>query len=272
MNTLFEAIQITAPIMQSVFPYDCMIGLTDHEKFIYYLPGEQLKHASPVGEHLKPGDGMWEVIHEEKSFFKVIPKEVWGVTFKSVQVPLRDEMHRVIGALGFGYSIENQEVLSLAVESIAAFSSQVAASSQELSNKAVVMDQKLVEVHQNSKAMTHNLSQSDEILVLLNNIAQQSNLLGLNAKLEAARAGKQGLGFSVVADEMRKLSINSADAVKKVQSILMDIMRKLEMQEASLKQVGTISEVQKGATEDIVVSIESLNSLALDLQDLAVKL
>lgn len=272
MHTLIEAIQISAPIMQSVFPFDCMIGITDKEKFIYYLPGDRLRHDSPVGEMLKPGDGMWEVIHEEKSFSKIIPKEVWGISFKSIQVPLRDEKNKIIGALGFGFSMENQMELSFAVESIAAFTNEVGVSSQELSSKAVIIDEKLTHVHQNSKAMVQNLKKSDEILLILNNIAKQSNLLGLNAMLEAARAGQQGRGFSVVADEMRKLSINSAEAVKRVQDILSDIQKKLVVQEESLKHVGDISEIQKNATEDIVASIESLNILALDLQNLALKI
>ncbi len=272
MDTLIEAIKKSAPIMQSVFPFDCMIGIADKKQFVYYLPGKTLKHESPVGEMLKSGDGMWEVINEEKSFSKVIPKDVWGVSFKSIQVPLYNEKNEIIGALGFGYSLENQEELLFAVESIASVANEVGSSSQELSSKATIIDERLTNAHENSKSMVENLNESDEILLLLNNISKQSNLLGLNASLEAARAGKQGLGFAVVAAELRKLSINSVEAVKRVQNILLDIQNKLALQEEALKHVENMSEAQKLATEEIVSSIESLGGLTLDLQELAYKI
>lgn len=66
-------------------------------------------------------------------------------------------------------------------------------------------------------------TQISEIANFINEIAQQTNLVALNASIEAARAGEHGRGFTVVAEEIRKLADNSRDSVHKVLEILTEI-------------------------------------------------
>lgn len=74
-----------------------------------------------------------------------------------------------------------------------------------------------------SKNVEKRISDINEVLELINHIVDQTNLLGINAAIEAARAGEYGRGFSVVAGEVRKLSVESSDSLKNITNVLVEI-------------------------------------------------
>lgn len=117
-----------------------------------------------------------------------------------------------------------------------------------------------------------------EIIASVNDLAEQSNLLAVNASIEAAKAGEHGRGFAVVAQEIRNLSTQSKEATTQVRNILNDIQRATtaavmaaeqgsKAVEAGVRQVNESGEAIRTLAESIVSAAQAATQITASTQE-----
>ena len=131
-----------------------------------------------------------------------------------------------------------------AVEELSASSQELAATSQET---AVI-----------SRTAYKEVENTRDILKIIKHVAQQTNLLGLNAAIEAARVGKYGRGFSIVAQEVRNLADESNKSVQNIGNMLGNLRGLVEKLAGNIGQSNEITQQQAKANQEIAQMLENL--------------
>jgi len=143
---------------------------------------------------------------------------------------------------------------------------------QQVVSQAVQEMQKVAEIVRSSAGIVSSLgSKSEKIsefVGVINDIADQTNLLALNAAIEAARAGEQGRGFAVVADEVRALADRTVASTKQIRLMVDEIQKEAAMAVQSIdrgKNEAEVGEKLSHQAEDalihIVHSIEEIEQM-----------
>jgi twitching motility protein PilJ len=155
---------------------------------------------------------------------------------------------------------------------VAQRSVEIAANGADVVNRSIQgMDTIREQIQETSKRIKRLGESSQEIgniVALINDIADQTNILALNAAIQASMAGEAGRGFAVVADEVQRLAERSATATKQIEGLVKTIQT--DTNEAVISMEQTTAEVVRGAslTKDAGVALDEIQTVSSNLAKL----
>lgn len=128
--------------------------------------------------------------------------------------------------------------------------------------------EQIQETSKRIKRLGESSQEIGDIVSLINDIADQTNVLALNAAIQASMAGEAGRGFAVVADEVQRLAERSANATKQIETLVKTIQA--DTNEAVMSMESTTAEVVRGAklAKDAGEALEEVQSVSHTLADL----
>jgi len=266
---VLNAFKTLAAYLPEFFNEDIMITISEGNVFTYVEGAEKLGVTGKVGDLVNPVGADYDAIRTKEIIRKKVPKEYIGKEIESISIPIVNENGVAIGCIAVVKSLERQqeiyhlsEVLSKMLNRISYMTETLAGSSRQVSELNSMILEKIEDANKKTQ-------DTDEIIGFVKNIAKQTNLLGLNASIEASRAGEYGRGFNIVAKEIRKLSTSSTDNLKKIEDILKNIQTSISSLTEKINDVNNDFLKQAEEFQQVKELMEELTSDAEFLKNIA---
>ena len=254
------------PSLYKIFNDEECMAICDREKFIYVETGN--KYTMPY----KPGDSInpsLKIPIEKKTAVTYdIPENVVRGGVKCHCLPIFDD-EEVVGLVTITNHLANKNRLNEIIKELTQSLSQITAGTKSVAAGVQDLADMNSSLLEKTNETTVKAKNTDKIVNMIKEISDQTNLLGLNASIEAARAGELGRGFSVVAEEIRKLSDTSKESINKIDTIIKEISTGINNIDTGLVDINGVSQNQSSAIEEIAASLDALEVIVEELNHLA---
>lgn len=162
---------------------------------------------------------------------------------------------------------KNVEAVATAAETLSTSISEISRQVGQTRNIVEQATGATIETDAKIAGLADSADKIGEVILLIQGIAEQTNLLALNATIEAARAGEAGKGFAVVASEVKELATQTAKATEAISTQITDIQKETESSVDAIRGIAETMREVSSATEAISAAVEEQGTSTAEISE-----
>jgi hypothetical protein len=266
---IVERFLYVLPQISELFISGVGLSFTDREKILFYKPGTKIDLKIKPGTVLKGGNAISRAMEGKRRVTARLDKAIYGQVLIAIAVPIYNQDNEVIGSVCAYETIEQQEALKELAATLTDNISVLASTSEEIFAQTQQVTSTSKELARYAEESQLKVKETNEVLQMIKTFSDQTNLLGLNAAIEAARVGDEGRGFGVVAGEIRKLAAHSVESIKKGEIIVRAIQEQSAGTTRQVHQMDTVISQIAAAISHLTEAVQQANIMGQRLDQLA---